>query len=68
MSLRTTAATRFDSFNVYRTFYKKIGSHEIEANVLVPKELKAGKHPVMIKWHGGGLVSLDTFTHITIIH
>lgn len=57
MSLRTTAATRFESFNVYRTFYKKIGDHEIEANVLVPKGIKPGKRPVMIKWHGGGLVS-----------
>jgi cephalosporin-C deacetylase-like acetyl esterase len=62
MSLRTTAANRFDSFNVYRTFYKKVGSHEIEANILVPKGLKPGKHPVMIKWHGGGLVILSSPT------
>lgn len=55
--LRTTAANRFDSFDVYRTSYTKIGSHEIEANVLVPKGIPPGKRPVMIKWHGGGLVS-----------
>ncbi|KAF2108597.1 Alpha/Beta hydrolase protein [Lophiotrema nucula] len=55
MSLRTTAATRFDSFNLYRTSYKKIGDHEIEVNVLVPKGTKPGKHPVLVKWHGGGL-------------
>jgi cephalosporin-C deacetylase-like acetyl esterase len=60
MSLRTTAATRFDSFNIYTTSYKKIGDHEIEVNVLVPKGISPRKHPVMIKWHGGGLVSSPT--------
>ncbi|KAF1962094.1 alpha/beta-hydrolase [Byssothecium circinans] len=55
MSFHTTAATRFDSFNFYRTSYKKIGDHEIEVNVLVPKDITRGKHPLMVKWHGGGL-------------
>ncbi|KAL5115245.1 hypothetical protein ACEQ8H_006837 [Pleosporales sp. CAS-2024a] len=54
----TTPATRFDSFHVYRTFYK-IGDHEIEVGILVPKELKPGKHPLMVKFHGGGLVTGD---------
>jgi cephalosporin-C deacetylase-like acetyl esterase len=58
MSLHTTAATRFDSFNLYRTSYKKIGDHEIEVNILVPKEIAPGKQPVLVKWHGGGLVSI----------
>ncbi|KAH6089888.1 hypothetical protein HBI65_169100 [Parastagonospora nodorum] len=57
MSLSTTPATRFDSFDVYKTSYKKVGEHEIEANVLVPKDIKPGKCPVMIKWHGGGLTA-----------
>ncbi|KAJ4345308.1 uncharacterized protein N0V89_011438 [Didymosphaeria variabile] len=57
MSLRTTAANRFDNFNIYTTSYKKIGDHEIEVNVLVPKEITPGKRPVMIKWHGGGLTA-----------
>lgn len=52
----TTAATRFDSFTIYRTSYKKIGDHSIEAGVLVPKDLKPGKHPLLVKFHGGGLV------------
>lgn len=55
MSHRTTAATRFDTFDLYRTSYKKIGTHEIEVNVLVPKDIKPGAHPVVVKWHGGGL-------------
>jgi cephalosporin-C deacetylase-like acetyl esterase len=53
----TTPATRFDSFHVYRTSYKKIGDHEIEVGILVPKDLKPlDKHPVIVKFHGGGLV------------
>jgi cephalosporin-C deacetylase-like acetyl esterase len=53
----TTPATRFDRFNMYSTSYKKIRDHEIEVGILVPKELKPGKCPVIVKWHGGGLVS-----------
>jgi acetyl esterase/lipase len=54
----TTPATRFDSFNVYRIPYKKVGDHEIEVGILVPKDLKPGAHPLIVKFHGGGLVSL----------
>ncbi|KAF2791280.1 alpha/beta-hydrolase [Melanomma pulvis-pyrius CBS 109.77] len=57
MSLHTTAATRFDSFNLYRTSYKKIGDHDIEVNVLVPKGITSGTHPLLVKWHGGGLTA-----------
>lgn len=60
MSLRTTPETRFDSLNVYTTSYKKIGDHEIEVNILVPKGISPGKYPLMVKWHGGGLVSNPT--------
>jgi cephalosporin-C deacetylase-like acetyl esterase len=62
MSLQTIAATRFDSFDHYRTSYKKIGDHEIEVNVLVPKDIKPGKQPVLVKWHGGGLVGIGQFS------
>jgi hypothetical protein len=58
----TTAATRFDSFDVYRTPYKTIGDHKIEAGILVPKNLKPGKHPLVVKFHGGGLVCNTTHT------
>jgi cephalosporin-C deacetylase-like acetyl esterase len=58
MSLHTTAATRFDSFNLYRTSYKKIGDHEIEVVIIVPKDIKPGKHPLFVEWHGGGLVCI----------
>jgi len=58
----TTPETRFDSFNVYRIPYKKIGEHEIEAGILVSKGLKAGKHAVIVKFHGGGLVCIKNPT------
>ncbi|KAH8712250.1 Alpha/Beta hydrolase protein [Phaeosphaeriaceae sp. PMI808] len=53
----TTPATRFDSYNVYRTSYKKIHNHEIEVGILVPKNLKPGKIPLLVKFHGGGLIT-----------
>lgn len=53
----TTAANRFDTFNVYRAPFKKIGDHEIEAGIIIPKDLKPGKKPVIVKFHGGCLVN-----------
>lgn len=53
----TTGKTRFDSFNVHRGYYKQIRGHQIEVGVLVPKTLKPGKHPLLVKFHGGGLVT-----------
>ncbi|PSN67611.1 alpha/beta-hydrolase [Corynespora cassiicola Philippines] len=52
----TTPMTRFDNFDIYTTSYKKIGDHEIEVNVLVPKGVEPGKHPLLVKFHGGGLI------------
>lgn len=48
---------RFDSFDIYQTFYKKIQCHEIEVGILIPQGLKPGLHPVFLKFHGGGCVS-----------
>jgi cephalosporin-C deacetylase-like acetyl esterase len=63
----TTLATRFDSLHVYRTSYKKIVEHEIEVGILVPKDLKPEKHPLMVKFHGGGLVS-SAYTMTVGVH
>jgi cephalosporin-C deacetylase-like acetyl esterase len=63
MSFHTTAATRFDSFNIYQTSYKKISNHEIKVTILVPKAITPGKCPVLVRWHGGGLVSITILTH-----
>lgn len=58
MAFHTTATTRFDSFDFYTTSYKQIGNHKIEVVILVPKGIMPGKHPAMVRWHGGGLVSI----------
>ncbi|KAF1979646.1 alpha/beta-hydrolase [Bimuria novae-zelandiae CBS 107.79] len=57
MAVLIPRANRFDSFDVYRTYYKKIKNHEIEVGILIPKDLKPGLHPVFVKFHGGGCVS-----------
>ncbi len=56
---RTTASTRFSSFQIHTTPYKRIGTHTIDANFLIPKTLKPGKSPLLVKFHGGGLVLGD---------
>ncbi|KAF9696683.1 hypothetical protein EKO04_005378 [Ascochyta lentis] len=55
----TIPDTRFDSFDIYRTSYKKVNDQDIEAGILVPKNLSPGTHPVLVKFHGGGLVTGD---------
>ncbi|KAF2000505.1 alpha/beta-hydrolase [Amniculicola lignicola CBS 123094] len=47
---------RFDGFDMHTSHYKQIGEHKIEVNLLIPKGLKSGKYPVMVKFHGGGLI------------
>jgi len=56
---RTTAATRFSSFHIHETSYKRIGSFDISVAVLIPKDIKSGRHPLHVKWHSGGLISGD---------
>jgi acetyl esterase/lipase len=54
-----TPATRFESFNIHSTAYKRIGSHEISVSVLIPKTIRPGPSPLLAKFHGGGLVLGD---------
>lgn len=54
--MATTPANRFDSFNHFKTTYKTINGHGIDVNLLIPKDAKPGKHPLIVKFHGGGLV------------
>ncbi|KAF2746800.1 alpha/beta-hydrolase [Sporormia fimetaria CBS 119925] len=48
--------TRFDAFHVHRTTYKHVRNHDIAAVTLIPKDLQPGPHPVLVKFHGGGMV------------
>lgn len=48
---------KFARFDVLTTTYRTVnGGHNIEVDVLVPKDAQPGQHPVAVFWHGGGLV------------
>ena len=57
----TAGPNRYDSFHVYTTSYKRIGDNEIQVGILVPKHIVFGdgKNPLFVKFHGGGLVSIQ---------
>jgi len=44
-------------FNQFTIPYKTINQHEITTDILIPKGIKPGKHPLLVRIHGGGLVS-----------
>ncbi|KAF1811937.1 alpha/beta-hydrolase [Eremomyces bilateralis CBS 781.70] len=53
----TDRPARFAAFRVIDTSYKQIGRHSICVSILVPKFIRAGKRPLIVRWHGGYLVS-----------
>lgn len=55
--MAATVSSKFDAFNVKNVVYKELNKHEIPASVLIPKDAQPGKHPVMVRWHGGGFVT-----------
>jgi hypothetical protein len=46
----------FPGMTVTTTHYKEVNGHGIEVGIMVPKELKPGKHPIIVRFHGGFLV------------
>ena len=50
------AEHRFDDWNIHTTTYKEVGDHGIEVNVIIPKDIKPGSHPLIVRFHGGFLV------------
>lgn len=58
---------RFDSFDIFQTYYKDIDGHKIEVGILVPQNIVSELHPVFVKFHGGGCVShivLQLYLHM----
>ncbi|KAK4507500.1 hypothetical protein PRZ48_001235 [Zasmidium cellare] len=45
---------RFSPFNIINVNYKHVKSVGIPLSILLPKTLKPGKHPITVRWHGGG--------------
>ncbi|MCJ1251764.1 hypothetical protein MMC30_009002 [Trapelia coarctata] len=55
-----TAASpdKFNPFTIHSTSYKTVNKHPIGVDVLFPKNLKPGKHPLIVRFHGGFLASV----------
>lgn len=62
----TTPQNRFDTLHVHETHFKQIGDHKIKVGILVPKDLKPGKVPIAVKFHGGALVRHTPHHPLTI--
>ncbi|KAK5174959.1 uncharacterized protein LTR77_000095 [Saxophila tyrrhenica] len=50
-------APKFAAFDVVDINYKEVNGVQIPASVLVPKNIKPGKHPLLVRWHGGCLIA-----------
>lgn len=48
---------RYSVFNITSTPYKTVRGHEIPVHVFLPKSLTPGKHPVIVRFHGGFLIT-----------
>lgn len=51
--------TKLSGFTVFQKHYKTVGTHKIRADVIIPTSQLTGKRPVIIRFHGGGFVSLQ---------
>jgi hypothetical protein len=49
--------SKFKDFTIIQAEYKRVGSHGIRADIMIPKTVSPGKRPVIIRFHGGFLVS-----------
>ncbi|MCJ1432527.1 hypothetical protein MMC27_001884 [Xylographa pallens] len=56
-SSKATSPAKFDPFIIHRTSYKTVNDHPIGVDILIPKDIKTGKRPLVVRFHGGFLVS-----------
>ena len=52
--------SKWDGLKILQASYKKIGDHEIRVDMLVPENIPSGKRPVLVRFHGGGLMMGDS--------
>lgn len=50
-------SSKFHKFDIHTTPYKTVNSQPVDLYVLLPKNLPAGPHPVLIHFHGGFLTT-----------
>jgi cephalosporin-C deacetylase-like acetyl esterase len=48
---------KYAAFDLVDVNYKEAKGVPIPASILVPKNVKPGKHPVLVRWHGGCLIT-----------
>lgn len=60
--------SKFEAFNVTTAIYKTVGDHPVLADIFLPKDIPAGPHPLILRFHGGALVRLvfSDATHISL--
>ncbi|KAF7588380.1 hypothetical protein BBP40_005773 [Aspergillus hancockii] len=49
-------------FDLVQSHYKKIGDHEIRADFIIPCSDFQGKRPLIVRFHGGGLITGDSLS------
>lgn len=55
-----TTHPKLAGLDLIQTTYKKVNDHEIRTDILIPQKPHTGKRPVLIRFHGGGLVKKNT--------
>ncbi|CAG8025179.1 unnamed protein product [Penicillium salamii] len=55
-----TTHHKLAGLDLIQTTYKKVNDHEIRTDILIPQKPHTGKRPVIIRFHGGGLVTGDS--------
>ncbi|EAW20314.1 uncharacterized protein NFIA_099490 [Aspergillus fischeri NRRL 181] len=51
---------KLSGFNLIQRHYKQIRDHAIRADFIIPKSTFTGKRPVIVRFHGGGLITGDS--------
>ncbi|RHZ49385.1 uncharacterized protein CDV56_103392 [Aspergillus thermomutatus] len=51
---------KLTGFNLIQTHYKQVGDHPIRADFIIPPSTFTGKRPVIVRFHGGGLITGDS--------
>ncbi|KAI9373508.1 Alpha/Beta hydrolase protein [Aspergillus egyptiacus] len=58
--MAATTDRKLQGFDLIQSTYKQVGHHGIRADILVPQGPSSGKRPVILRFHGGGLVMGDS--------
>lgn len=59
----TASSKKFGAFDIKDADYKSVNGHGIPVSVLTPKDARQGKHPVLVRWHGGGFATGQRLFH-----